>query len=383
MSSMESSVAKTVCKTIPAAGWVKTPFLYIYLSNAKLISFPVTAGKYVMLFSPAAGIALVLIGIQREKDAAKEIERLNREFETHFNSCNEELQKGMRLRTVTKNLSDAIDNVVGTIEKAISTLQSMIGSFSKLINGLENIDDDLNNAFIALQDNLSFKRLGARNQLENAAKKWMLVVSLARNFEENGLAIVQTPESLREQPSVVEILASTYGGEDVTLYSKVLFNHGSSVIVRSVDPGFPEPWAGMPKTISVLHQYGDSMRILACRTYTGKDYNYVLKPGPPETINDENAQLREVQPSPAHPTSNIQILAVVWGQAIITDHAVYQRIHEAYANNGTVSFTNDGIGGGNDPWFGVRKSGAIYYKIKGGTEIKQLVGKEGEQVKFP
>ena len=47
-----------------------------------------------------------------------------------------------------------------------------------------------------------------------------------------------------------------------------------------------------------------------------------------------------------------------------------------------IKFTNDGIGGGKDTCYGTRKSGTVYYRVAGGSEVKQLGGQEREGLAF-
>src|SRR5690606_12586996 len=136
---------------------------------------------------------------------------------------------------------------------------------------------------------------------------------------------------------------------------------------------------GVTKTISVLHKYEESIRIFVCREFTDTHY---LEPGKPQTITKHDVQLREIHQTAQNTNSPIEILAVVWGSAIITDSKVYQRIYDAYANKVTVQFTNAWIGGENDPWRGNHKSGAIYYRLAGRDIVRQISGKEHDKVHF-
>lgn len=261
----------------------------------------------------------------------------------------------------------------------------MMSAFQNLANNLTKIDDELANAFDAVSKPHSFLRAGARKHLANAGDTWTLVFTLAKDFAENGEPLVRDVDAAGVKPvaaTTVDILGSTYGGVDVTLYSQVLFNSGPDVVVRSVEPGFPEPWKGVKKSISVLNKFGDSLRVFACREYTGTHY---IRPGPVTQGNNQGWgwDLQEAKPVVVPKGSKVEILAIVWAQKIVTDEKVWNSVYEALNKKKTLKWTNEDIGGGEDPWSGNKKSGAIYYRFVGGDKIRQACGQEGQEVKFP
>lgn len=170
-------------------------------------------------------------------------------------------------------------------------------------------------------------------------------------------------------------MSATYGGVDVTNYAKVLFNYGDSIRIRTVEPGFHEPWKGVIKTISVFHELGKSQRIFACREYMGERSLHVL--GPYKNISDQKVQdadLYEATTLTVPANSKITILAIVWGPRVVRAQSVYDYFYSK-VGNGNVEWRNENMGG--DPWSGYQKSGAIYYKVNGSSDVRQCTGREG------
>jgi len=80
-----------------------------------------------------------------------------------------------------------------------------------------------------------------------------------------------------------------------TRYSQVLFNFGSSLRIRTVEPGFGDPWSGTHKSISVLHRCGDNLRIFVCREYSGDKYEHILRPGSLDKLSVSDGELLELK----------------------------------------------------------------------------------------
>ena len=161
------------------------------------------------------------------------------------------------------------------------------------------------------------------------------------------------------------------------MFSQVLFNSGEDIEVRSVEPGFPEPWdSTVEKSISVLHKYGKSIRIFVCKEFTGRHY---IKPGSVSKSNIYNAELREINPFPNPTSSQVKILAIVWGPKEIRSQAVYNSCYRCFEKQ-PIKFANDNFGG--DTWYSMPKSGMIYYVMEGGDSIYQVCGRENSEKPF-
>jgi hypothetical protein len=254
------------------------------------------------------------------------------------------------------------------------------GAFGTLASDLKNIEKNLELAYGAVGSTFSPRRKSAFLKLDDAGKTWALVLELSREFQAHGLAMtIEVNKKNMQQFAVsLEIVGTNYGGVDNTLFSQVLFNSGEDIKVRSVEPGFPEPWNGIVKSISVLHTYGKSMRIFACKEFTGIHY---IRPGEVSSSTiGYGAELREVNPFSKPASSKIKILAIVWGPEEVRKKEVYDYAYKCAEDRTPVVFNNQNFGG--DTWTGNFKSGVIYYMNDGGSEIYQVCGHEHAQASF-
>jgi len=179
----------------------------------------------------------------------------------------------------------------------------------------------------------------------------------------------------------MELLSTNYGGADETEKSQELWNVGDNICVRSNEPGFLDPWPNIVKTTSMLHCDGDSMRILVCSENTG---NHLLAPGAVQSLDVEDAELREVNPGhPLRPAgSTITIQAMTWGPKVLEGDEYYAYVYACHLSEAKVKFTNEAFGRGVDTWPNKHKSGVIFYIVDGEDEIRQLAGQEGTKVRF-
>jgi len=297
------------------------------------------------------------------------------------------MQTVLRLRFVTTHLSNSLDEVLAAIELAAGALLNLMGAFTELSGKLKGIDGSLKSAARAAVNPDGFKRSAALGILTKASQStWPLVASLARRFEEHGLPLTHEIDHNSEydylQENIVELLSSNWGGSDVTRASKVLFYFCPSLKIRTVEPGFIDPWYDTLKSISVLHRCGDSLRIFAAGENSGDNYQHILRPGPIDKSSVAGGELLEVKSFAPPPPSNakITIHAIVWGPQIIQDKRAYDWVYECHASGGKIWFTNDGIACGKDTWPGNPKSGTIYYSVAGGDAVHQLFGQQDMEV---
>ncbi|KAH7103219.1 hypothetical protein BKA62DRAFT_828789 [Auriculariales sp. MPI-PUGE-AT-0066] len=345
-------------------------------------------GKRWMFFIPAIGI---VIGIPewliRSKQGGAALRKSITEYENILSKLKADVQHGTRLRAASRQVGKAIDDVVSTIDAAVQALGNMIGAFAALSTSLGSIDGTLENIASAAHSPYKFKRQSALKTLHIVSKTtWPMVVNLARSFAENGLVVTKEFDisALGALPDVVEITSANWGGLDVTDDAKALFYDGANIRIRTVEPGFQDPWSGVVKTCSVLHRYGDSVRLFVCRENSGEKHEHVLCAGTIDKSHIEDAQLLEIQTRvpPAPVGSKITICAMVWGTEFVENPQAYMYVYGCHAGGTSVKFANDSVGGGKDTWFGNPKSGTVYYVFKGGSQVRQLTGREGQEIAF-
>lgn len=199
-------------------------------------------------------------------------------------------------------------------------------------------------------------------------------MDLAEQFQANGILIEEKAEEKPEEPlPLVTIESANYGGTNYTDYAKILFNDGENLLVRSVDPGFPDAWQGQKKTISIFHTFHKEQRLFICSERSGTHY---LKAGPIHQSRDSSSVLNEVKPFPKPADVKVQILAIVYGINEVRDQNVYDYCYGKLRSKAPIEWRNDNLGG--DTWPGERKSAVIYYTEDEGKTIKQCSGKEDE-----
>lgn len=184
-------------------------------------------------------------------------------------------------------------------------------------------------------------------------------------------------EKPAQVPPSLEILSSNYGGNDVTVYSRIIFNDGADLSVPTVEPGFPEAWEGVKKSISLLHSYGGEKRIFVCGEYSG---THKIKRGPIQNSQDSGSVCNVVNPFPKPDGATAQILATVWGKQEVRDPNVYNYCYERRTKDEKIKWSNDTMGG--DTWYGMQKSGVIYYTVDGGSSVKQTAGRESTETEW-
>jgi len=327
--------------------------------------------------------------ITRVGDYAGALRKAMDDYEKTISLLEAEVQRGLLLRNVTASLSETIKEVLAAIKPAADALGKMASAFANLKANLAKIDDSLGLAAGAAVNTFAFKRRNALKHLKQAAEvTWPLVANLARRYAEQGLPLTRPVdrEALRkvQQVEVVEILGSNWGGTDVTSYSKALFFFGTDVKIRTVEPGFLDPWEGTYKSISVFHRCGDSLRIFVCRESSGEKNEHILRPGPIARSSVAGGELLEVKsfapPPPAG--AKIKIHAIVWGSQVIQDKRSYDYVYDCHAHGKPVNFNTADIGCGNDTWYGIQKSGTVYYVFNNSDEVHQLFGRENTEVGF-
>ncbi|KAK3682203.1 hypothetical protein B0T22DRAFT_539346 [Podospora appendiculata] len=245
------------------------------------------------------------------------------------------------------------------IEKVAKALTEMIGTFSKLETDLDYISErfDLIKGYVASG--------------EKVEQRSALVSGLAQQFQATGLIVEKKVSGNSELPSLklaamaLDILGTSYRGIDYTDYSKILFNDGENLLVRSVEPGFPEEADPNPKSIAVLHQFADERRIFVCRQFTA---NHSLKVGPIQDSRDDASVCNVVNPYPKPAGAKAKILAITYGGIEVRDPAVYDYCYARLAAKEAIAWRNETFGG--DSWPHVQNYGTIFYTVDGGERIQ-------------
>ena len=132
-------------------------------------------------------------------------------------------------------------------------------------------------------------------------------------------------------------------------------------------PPFPDPWPGYPKSMAMLFEYGTDMRLWLGWDASGQ---YLIQPG----SVDLSPSTAELTPMSKPANAAITILAVVWGRAQVLDQSVWDACYDLAATGGTFSWVNDFFND-QDSWYGVSKSGIIFYTDPEGN-LQFFAGRE-------
>lgn len=244
----------------------------------------------------------------------------------------------------------SMNDVLVTISKVEAALNAMAGVFRRLETDLAAIDTTLKLAFGHASDNKwSFQRNEAGNNLTDGGNKWVKVVDLAKRVQGKGIlesTDIHQVLKLKEVPGEksIEIVSTHYGGTDVTEFSQVLFRYGDSIRIRSIEPGFPDPWDRGNKTITMIHTYDKKDSLFICREHTNF---HVLPPGPISGYQGFYHVAVELNPASTRRVgAPIEILAIVYGPEQVTGrNGVLDYVYGAAGNHQPVTFSSDKMGG--------------------------------------
>lgn len=335
-------------------------------------------------FIGVVGLGFAIADTVSKNEAEKQLVEASAQYSRIFKDANDSLRTVLQFRERLRHLNDNIQTVSEAIEKAETAIQDMMNAFTNLLTSFGSIAADLDNAKGMIGGDLARRRKAARENFLRARNMWIKVQDLARRFQQNGLVLEKKVEDIPKNPDPypwLEILSANYGGVNVTPFAKVLFNYGDSIRVRSVEPGFEEPWKGVIKSISVYHKLVESQRIFACKEHSKSKIHDL---GPVKSIAEARAQagdavLNEISPMNAPANCKVKILCILWGPNEIRKQSAYDYCYNCL-DKAPVVWENAYMG--EDTWNGHLKSGTIYYQVQGSQAIGQCTGREHTQSAF-
>ncbi|KAF1994444.1 hypothetical protein P154DRAFT_476000 [Amniculicola lignicola CBS 123094] len=180
------------------------------------------------------------------------------------------------------------------------------------------------------------------------------------------------------------IHAASWGGTDVTSFMRNFISAEQTWALDTSDiasKGISDPWPGVRKSLSILYQYEimQEMGILIAADGSGVQrispaiFRKALK-GVDMSASSNHKIVR-----PPGYTEGLEILAVVWGDCLVTSEAVWSSIRQCVSSRLVIPLESSFFGG--DTWAGISKSGAIYFRrlvphSSGPPEVKATNGKE-------
>lgn len=283
----------------------------------------------------------------------------------------------------------SMEEVLATISKAEAALNQMAGWFSKFGTDLDAVESILDTALEHASDNKwAFKRTKAAGDLDQAGAKWLKILDLASRFQARGMVAStdidkDVDKGLSQAEKTIDIISTNYGGNDVTRFSQVLFRFGEQIRIRSIEPGFPDPWDRVIKTISMIHSFEEKDRLYICKEFTNF---HILAPGPIKDYQGSPRVAVQLEPADTRRAgAEIHVLAVTYGPEDVTfkkqknsDRTVLDYVYSCKASDAPVEFSNDKMGG--DTWNGFPKSGTVFYRPANGRDVYQVTGREGQSI---
>ncbi|KAH7103217.1 hypothetical protein BKA62DRAFT_769030 [Auriculariales sp. MPI-PUGE-AT-0066] len=323
---------------------------------------------------PAVGVGIV-IGLSesliRGKNGGAALQQPITDDENTVRKLKTDVQHGTRLRVASRQLGKAVDDVVSTIDAAVLVLGKMIDAFVKLTTSLGASTAHWR-LLRARPLALPCSNAGGAQDPSRVSKttwRWSSVLRAASR----GLPIKEFDFVMsrwhRISHTTIRTLSSssvrTWGGLDVTDDREAHFYRRRNIRI-------------------LLHRYGDSVRLFVCRENSGEKHEHVLRAGTIDKSHIEDAQLLEIQTRvpPAPAGSKITICAIVWGCEFVENPQAYTYVYGCHADGTSVKFANDSVGGGKDTWVGNPKSGTVYYVLEGGSQVRQVTGREGQEIAF-
>ncbi|KAF2762548.1 hypothetical protein EJ05DRAFT_515957 [Pseudovirgaria hyperparasitica] len=317
-------------------------------------------------------------------DFRQALNEATKQYDAIAQEASDKRTRIVRFRDEFGGLQRACTELGAVIKPAVDALTHLIEAFEFLKTNLEDIATKLEQlkGYIAKSDTTRRKTAFAR--LDSALHTCTQINHLATHLQPQTLLLQNTttkPPSPEPTPTTLTILSATYGGAETTSLAQTLFNNGAHLSIPSVDPGFPEPWHGVMKSISVLHAFGSERRIFACGDKSGTHH---LQAGPISLSqnNSSKSVCEVVRPLPRPDwaaDAKVRVLAIVWGTGECRSQSAYDYVYGRLVSRaGPIEWCNELFGP--DTWPGNLKSGAIYYTSDDecGAVVKQICGREGE-----
>lgn len=154
------------------------------------------------------------------------------------------------------------------------------------------------------------------------------------------------------------ILSAMFATEDITAFAQANWIVGNTLVVNTTYDASTwgaDPWPGNNKAISILYKYG---------TNETRIFNSWVSSGiitvPDAYYNAATSTNSQLVPAIAPPAgSNINVVAVTWGETQITTPSVFSSIYSAHSTGTPIPVGNTFFGV--DPAYGTVKSAAIWY----------------------
>lgn len=220
----------------------------------------------------------------------------------------------------------------------------------------DRLEHDTEGVFDQLRDSGDeFEIKLAIEELTEARQTWNAIARLAQRFQD------EASFSSLSNTSSFQVLGANFGGQNVENVVEALVKNNSLYIDTNnlFSQGFPDPWYGVPKSISILYRLpGGAIGL----------FNSTEGSGAATLQASGNLN------SPSRPADNsLWIAAVVYGNAQITDAHVFDVLYNHAASRAPFEVSNGTFG--RDPWYGVPKTCAIYYEYDNGP-MRCLAGRE-------
>lgn len=173
----------------------------------------------------------------------------------------------------------------------------------------------------------------------------------------------------------VNILSAVYVTQDVTSKSKSLWQHGSTILFQSGGNLWKKlgltanPWPDHTNTLNVYYSRSAKQRV-ATFTDSSADCNLST-----DTCGSTIVTAPVTKPA----KSPITLVAVVWGDRVLTSATLWSRLYKAATSGSSFQITNSFFGV--TPMPGETKTAVIWYHDSKG-QLKTLTAKQNQTVHF-
>lgn len=172
------------------------------------------------------------------------------------------------------------------------------------------------------------------------------------------------------EPAKLKIHAASWGGVDITQYMSRFVDADQILTIdtNTIAQSIPDPWWMTKKSLTILFQYtGSGFGLLIT-----SEFNGVQKITP--TSMTDRPNVRQVGLSPQRRSGGLYIIAVVWGDEVLSSPAMLEQIYSYAQSKQQFPVTSSFFGV--DTWPGIQKSCHIYYQDVEGGPVKWALGRE-------
>ncbi|KAJ9633917.1 hypothetical protein H2199_009208 [Coniosporium tulheliwenetii] len=179
------------------------------------------------------------------------------------------------------------------------------------------------------------------------------------------------------EPVKLKIHAASWGGVDVTSHMDRLIGDDHQTLTLDTNKiSIPDPWFGFKKTFSILYSYSNTPDMFVLVTTEGSGVQKITP-----TAASEKANIKRVGTAPRRAGSSLYLIAVLYGDEVITLPTAYEKIYKAAESKQPFPVSNAFFEG--DPWVGIKKSCHIYYQTEENGPIKAGHGREYGDMTVP